>query len=238
MASATTTPPQLTAEVAIRTVNLVKSYGTAASPVLALRGVSLEVRRGERIALLGKSGSGKSTLLNVLGGLDRPTAGSIWVTGQELGQLSSAKLARYRLMTVGMIFQSFNLISGRTALQNVELPMIFAGRPPRERRSAAHQALEAVGLGPRVHHLPSELSGGEQQRVAIARALVNNPHILLADEPTGNLDSDTALAIIELLTERARERHTTMIIVTHDEDLARRYADRMLTMKDGIVLSP
>jgi ABC-type lipoprotein export system ATPase subunit len=238
MVSATTSPPPLTAEMAIRAVDLVKSYGSPASLVLALRRVSVEVRRGERIALLGKSGSGKSTLLNVLGGLDRPTSGAVWVAGQDLGQLSAARLARYRLMTVGMIFQAFNLIASRTALQNVELPMIFAGRPPRERRAAAHQALDAVGLGPRLHHLPSELSGGEQQRVAIARALVNNPHVLLADEPTGNLDTDTAQAIIELLTERARARHTTMILVTHDEDLARRYADRVMYMKDGMVLSP
>jgi ABC-type lipoprotein export system ATPase subunit len=238
MASVTTTAGAVTTEVAIRAVGLVKSYTSSAKPVHALRGVSLEIGRGERVALLGKSGSGKSTLLNVLGGLDRPTAGSLCVAGQELTRMSSARLARYRLATVGMVFQAFNLIASRTALQNVELPMVFAGRPPAERRAAARHALAAVGLEERLDHLPNQLSGGEQQRVAIARALVNNPQILLADEPTGNLDTATAVAIIDLLADRARAHGTTVILVTHDEDLARRFADRILYMKDGMVLGP
>src|SRR5271154_6481117 len=158
---------------AIRSVDLTKSYSTSAAPVFALRGVSLEVQRGERVALLGKSGSGKSTLLNLLGGLDRPTSGAIEVDGRDLAKLSSRQLADYRLRTVGIIFQSFNLITSRTALQNVELPMLFSGVPPRKRLLEATKALEAVGLGARLHHRPSELSGGEGQRVAIARALVN-----------------------------------------------------------------
>src|SRR6516225_4473108 len=186
-------------DVAIHVRELSKSYGTAAAPVHALRGVSLTVRRGEKVALLGKSGSGKSTLLNLLGGLDRPSAGTIEVRGRDLGRMKSNQLARHRLETVGMIFQAFNLIPSRTAWQNVELPMLFAGKRPSERRTAARQALEAVGLGQRLDHRPSELSGGEHQRVAIARALVNRPSILLADEPTGNLDSATAGEVMELL---------------------------------------
>src|SRR6516162_1271507 len=153
------------ADPAIRAVNLSRSYGMASSVVHALRGVSLEVGRGERVALLGKSGSGKSTLLNVLGGLDRPTSGSVWVDAHELGRMRGRDLARYRLTTVGMIFQSYNLIPSRTALQNVELPMVFAARSPGARREAARQALEAVGLGHRLDHRPAELSGGEQQRI-------------------------------------------------------------------------
>jgi ABC-type lipoprotein export system ATPase subunit len=223
-------------EAVVRAIDVRKEYATAAAPVHALRGVSLEVRRGEKVALLGKSGSGKSTLLNVLGGLDRPSGGSVFVEGCDLARLSTNELARHRLTTVGMIFQSFNLIPSRTALENVELPMIFAGRPPRERRGAARQALEAVGLGERLHHRPAELSGGEHQRVAIARALVNRPPVLLADEPTGNLDSSTANEILELLNAYAQAHGTTVLLVTHDEELARRHADRILWLKDGQLL--
>src|SRR5262245_44762142 len=157
----------------------------------------MEIRRGEKVALLGKSGSGKSTLLNLLGGLDRPTTGSVEVAGENLARMTSNQLARHRLSTVGMIFQSFNRIPSPAALETVELPMLFAGRPPGERRAAAQRALEAVGLGERLGHRPSQLSGGEHQRVAIARALVNEPRILLADEPTGNLDSVTAGGIMD-----------------------------------------
>jgi predicted ABC-type transport system involved in lysophospholipase L1 biosynthesis ATPase subunit len=198
-----------------------------------LRGVSIEVRRGERIACLGKSGSGKSTLLNLLGGLDRPTSGSIWVDGNDLSRMSSRALAQYRLVRVGMIFQAYNLIPSRTALQNVELPMIFAGRSPRDRRTTAQRLLEALGLGGRLHHRPPELSGGEQQRVAIARALVNDPDMLLADEPTGNLDTETACEIADTLLAQNRQRGTTMILVTHDEELAAQLAHRIVHMKDG-----
>jgi ABC-type lipoprotein export system ATPase subunit len=221
------------ARAAIRTEGLVKSYGTPAAPILALRGVSLSIGRGERVALLGKSGSGKSTLLNVLGGLDSPTAGAVEVEGRDLGRLNARELARHRLAAVGMVFQSYNLIPSRTALENVELPMVFAGRPPKERRAAARSALEAFGLGERLHHRPAELSGGENQRVAIARALVNRPAILLADEPTGNLDSATAAEIMALLAEHVRANQTTLLLVTHDEELARDQTDRVLRLRDG-----
>jgi predicted ABC-type transport system involved in lysophospholipase L1 biosynthesis ATPase subunit len=226
---------EIMSEAAIRVVDLVKSYGAAAAPVLALRGVSLEVRAGEKVALLGKSGSGKSTLLNLLGGLDRPTSGTIEVHGRDLARMSRNQLARHRLDTVGMIFQSFNLISSRTALQNVELPLLFANTTPAQRRQAAQQALEAVGLGSRLQHRPSELSGGEHQRVAIARALVNRPSVLLADEPTGNLDSATAGEIVEMLMAHVARQATTLILVTHDEDLAQRCADRIVWLKDGLL---
>jgi predicted ABC-type transport system involved in lysophospholipase L1 biosynthesis ATPase subunit len=220
-------------KIAVQASDLAKCYGWASAPVHALRGVTLCIPQGERVALLGKSGSGKSTLLNVLGGLDRPSSGSVHVGGHDLACLSARDLARHRLTTVGMIFQSFNLIPSRTALENVELPMVFAGRTPKDRRAAARRALEAVGLGHRFDHRPAELSGGEHQRVAIARALVNNPEILLADEPTGNLDSATAREIVDILTEHIHAHGTTLVLVTHDEELAGRCADRVLHMKDG-----
>ncbi|HMF19935.1 MAG TPA: ABC transporter ATP-binding protein [Gemmataceae bacterium] len=220
-------------ELAVRCSDIAKAYGSTAAPVYALRGVSLEVRRGERVALLGKSGSGKSTLLNLLGGIDKPTRGSRQVAGRDLERLSGRELARFRSEAVGMIFQSFNLIPSRTALENVELPMIFAGRPVRQRRAEARYVLEAVGLAQRLHHRPAQLSGGEAQRVAFARALVNHPAILLADEPTGNLDSATAREIMEQLMEHVRARGTTLVLVTHDEDLARSCTDRVLRLKDG-----
>jgi ABC-type lipoprotein export system ATPase subunit len=219
--------------MAIRVLDVAKTYGNQAPLVHALRGVSTEIRQGERIALLGKSGSGKSTLLNILGGLDRPTSGRIWVSGRDLSELSAGELARYRLATVGMIFQAYNLIPSRTAQENVELPMIFAGLPARERRAAAQRCLEEMGLGHRRHHRPSELSGGECQRVAIARALVNQPQILLADEPTGNLDTATTDEVVARLTTYLKARGTTLVLVTHDADLARRCADRILRMQDG-----
>lgn len=199
----------------------------------ALRGVTFDVAWGERVALLGKSGSGKSTLLNLLGGLDRSTAGGLTVAGRELNRLPAGELANFRSATVGLIFQSFNLILSRTALENVELPMIFAGVAPRERRSEARRALEAVGLGERLHHRPTELSGGESQRVAVARALVNRPRILLADEPTGNLDSAMAEEVMGLITDHVRRHATTLILVTHDEELAAGCTDRVVRLKDG-----
>jgi predicted ABC-type transport system involved in lysophospholipase L1 biosynthesis ATPase subunit len=218
---------------AVRAADLTKSYGRPPAVVHALQGVSFEVRRGERVALLGKSGSGKSTLLNLLGGLDRPTAGSVEVAGRDLARLSGRQLARHRLEAVGMVFQSFNLIPSRTALDNVVLPLIFAGVAPAERRAAARAALEAVGLGPRLHHRPNQLSGGEQQRVAIARALVNRPTVLLADEPTGSLDSATAAEVLALLTDYVAAHGSTLILITHDEELAGRCTDRVLRLHDG-----
>jgi ABC-type lipoprotein export system ATPase subunit len=233
MSLALTTSPGPDAGAVVRVLDVVKTYGTHPPLVHALRGVSIEIRQGERIALLGKSGSGKSTLLNILGGLDRPTSGRLWVSGRDVSELTAGELARYRLATVGMIFQAYNLILSRTAQDNVELPMIFAGIPRRDRRAAARRALEEVGLGGRLDHRPSELSGGECQRVAIARALVNRPQILLADEPTGNLDTATAEEVMALLTSYLQTQGTTLLLVTHDADLARRSANRTLHMQDG-----
>lgn len=228
-----TPAPSTRTELLVRAIDVTKAYGSASSQVLALRGVTLEIAPGERVALLGKSGSGKSTLLHVLGGLDRQTSGIVWLAGLDLSHMTAGQLARYRLKKVGMIFQAFNLIASRTALENVELPMIFDGIPPRERRASAQAALAAVGLAERLDHRPSELSGGEQQRVAIARALINQPQLLLADEPTGNLDSDTAHGIMEQLGSFLDRHGTTLLLVTHDEELARRWANRVLRMKDG-----
>jgi ABC-type lipoprotein export system ATPase subunit len=219
--------------IAIYAENLIKQYGASTAPVYALRGVTLEIQQGEHIALLGKSGSGKSTLLNLIGGLDRPSEGALMVAGQELSRLTSGELARFRSAAVGMIFQSFNLIPSRTALENVELPMIFAGRPARERRAEAAQALEEVGLADRLHHHPAQLSGGENQRVAVARALINQPGVLLADEPTGNLDSETAKGVMELMMAHVRSRGATVVLVTHDEDMASAFASRVIRLKDG-----
>jgi predicted ABC-type transport system involved in lysophospholipase L1 biosynthesis ATPase subunit len=227
-----------TSTTAVRMAGVVKSYGTAAAPVHALQGVTLDIRPGERVALLGRSGSGKSTLLNLLGGLDRPTSGCVEVAGCDLAQLHANDLAQYRLSTVGMIFQAYNLVASRTALENVALPLVFAGRPLRQRRATARQALEQVGLGHRLHHRPAELSGGEQQRVAIARALVNSPTLLLADEPTGNLDSDTAAEVMAVLSARVRDRGVTLLLVTHDEELARRCTERVLRIQDGRIELP
>jgi predicted ABC-type transport system involved in lysophospholipase L1 biosynthesis ATPase subunit len=221
---------------AIRTIDLTKRYGAHAAPVFALRGVTLEIARGERVALLGKSGSGKSTLLNVLGGLDRLTQGRVTVAGHELDRISGRGLARFRSESVGMIFQSFNLIPSRTALENVELPMIFAGRAVRERRSAARRALESVGLAARLDHRPAAMSGGENQRVAVARALVNRPELVLADEPTGNLDSSTAREVMALIVEHVRGHNATLVLVTHDEELAAECTTRIVRLKDGELL--
>jgi putative ABC transport system ATP-binding protein len=221
------------ARFVIRAADLKKSYGNGDAVVHALCGLTLDVRRGERVALLGKSGSGKSTLLNLVGGLDRPTAGNLEVVGQNLAVLSGGELARFRSASVGMIFQSFNLIPSRTALENVELPMIFAGKPPRQRRAEARQALDGVGLAARLDHLPAQLSGGECQRVAVARALVNRPQILLADEPTGNLDSATAHEVMRLIMDYVASNSMTLIVVTHDEELAKECTERVIRLKDG-----
>ena len=222
--------------ISIGTTELTKSYGLGTAPVYALRGVSLEIARGERVALLGKSGSGKSTLLNLLGGLDHASSGGLRVGGRELDKLSRRELSRFRSESVGIIFQSFNLIPSRTALENVELPMIFAGRPARERREQARRALESVGLGGRLHHRPTQMSGGENQRVAVARALVNRPRIVLADEPTGNLDSETARQVMTLILDHVRRYEATLVLVTHDEELAGTFTDRVVRLKDGRLL--
>lgn len=230
-----TVPPP--SDVAVHTIGLTKRYGTSAAPVVALAGIDLTIRTGERVALLGKSGSGKSTLLGLLGGLDRPTAGAVWVGGRDLAAMSSADLARHRLRTTGVIFQAYHLIPSLSALQNVELPMVFAGTTPRQRRATAARMLGAVELGHRMHHRPVELSGGERQRVALARALVNEPAVLLADEPTGNLDTVTAGSMMQLMLDLLAARGATLLLVTHDLDLATRSSDRILRMADGRIVS-
>jgi ABC-type lipoprotein export system ATPase subunit len=215
---------------AIRLDTVTRSFGA----ITALRGVSLEVAEEERVAILGKSGSGKSTLLHLLAGLDRPTSGTVSVFGEELGRLSSAGLAEYRLRRVGVIFQAFHLISTRSTLENVEMPLTLAGVPPVERRRRVLDALAAVGLEHRLGHLPTQLSGGEQQRAAIARALIHGPRLLLCDEPTGNLDSVNAAAVMSLLLAQAQG--ATALLVTHDEELAGRFAHRIVRLRDGEVV--
>ena len=222
---------------AVKTVSLVRHYKLGRSVIPAVDGVSLAARRGEFIALLGASGSGKSTLLNLMAGLDRPDSGSIVVEGQDLGALSSEHLAQYRRHTVGMVFQSFNLVSNMTLYENVELPMLFAETPRSERKERVIQALSQVGLSGRMQHRPSEMSGGEQQRAALARALVNQPKVLLADEPTGNLDSRTGKEIMDLIAGLNSQLKMTVVMVTHERPLAERYAHRLIFLGDGKLLS-
>src|SRR5690242_16504640 len=201
--------------------------------IRAVDGISLDIARSEFVALLGASGSGKSSLLNLIAGLDRPSAGAIRVEGRNLSELSRNDLAQYRLRTVGMVFQSFNLIPSMNVIENVELPMRFAEVERGERERLAREALETVGLSGRLRHRPAELSGGEQQRTALARALINRPQLLLADEPTGNLDSRTGTEIMDLIRELNRTLEMTVIMVTHEKPLAERYANRMVFLGDG-----
>jgi len=221
---------------AIRLDHISRHYTMGASSVRAVDDLSLVIAQNEFLALLGSSGSGKSTLLNLIGGLDRPTSGSIVSNGQNIASLSSMELARYRRHTVGMIFQSFNLLTRMTLEENVELPLRLAEVDRAERASHVREALERVRLTHRLGHRPVELSGGEQQRVAIARALVNRPKILLADEPTGNLDSATGEAILTLLQEQTKYG-MTIVMVTHERALAEKFADRLAIMGDGKLLS-
>jgi ABC-type lipoprotein export system ATPase subunit len=215
---------------------LTKTYGGGTSAVVALAEVDLHIAAGERVAILGKSGSGKSTLMNLIGGLDVPTAGTLSVAGHDLGSLSRAKLADYRLGCVGFVFQSFHLISSQTVEENTALPLVLAQVSGAERKKRVREMLEAVGLSHRLGHRATQLSGGERQRVAVARALLNRPAVLLADEPTGNLDSATAGELMELLFSQVRERGMTLVLVTHDEELAKRYTDRAVRMRDGRVI--
>jgi putative ABC transport system ATP-binding protein len=201
--------------------------------IRAVDGVSLQVAAGEFVALLGSSGSGKSSLLNLIAGLDRPTSGTVNVEGKNLAGLSREELAKYRLRTVGMVFQSFNLVARMTLAENVELPLRFAEVDRGERDSLTRQAMERVGLGERATHRPSELSGGEQQRAALARALINQPKILLADEPTGNLDSHTGTEIMNFIREFNEGLGMTVVMVTHERALAERYARRLIFLADG-----
>jgi putative ABC transport system ATP-binding protein len=223
--------------VLLETRDLAKHYPMGASTVRALDGVSLQVRAGEFLGLLGTSGSGKSTLLNLIAGLDRATAGSLRIFDQDLAAMSSLDLSLHRRRNVGIIFQSFNLVSTMSAAENVALAMMFAGTPRDERQHEASRLLEAIGLAGRQQHRPRELSGGEQQRVAIARALANKPHLLLADEPTGNLDSRTTREIMALLKDLNEREGKTIIMVTHDPNLAEQYAHRIVTLLDGTVVS-
>ncbi len=218
---------------AVRLVNVCRHYRMGESLIRAVDGISLQVRAGEFVALLGSSGSGKSSLLNVIAGLDRPTSGTVMVQERDLSQLSREELARHRLRTVGMVFQSFNLLSRMTLAENVELPLRFAEVDRGQRPALTRKALERVGLLARMSHRPSELSGGEQQRAALARALINQPKLLLADEPTGNLDSHTGVEIMNFISEFNQTLGMTVVMVTHERALAERYAHRLILLADG-----
>ena len=220
----------------IETKDVCRVYQMGATQVTALDHVTVGIGAGEFVSIQGTSGSGKSTLLNLLGGLDRPTSGEVFFDSQPLGPLSKKQMARYRRDSVGMIFQNFNLIPTMTAAENVKLALAFAGMRGVERRDRATALLERVGLSDRMDHRPAELSGGEQQRVAIARALANRPRVLLADEPTGNLDSTRARELLALLREMVERDSLTVLFVTHDHELASGYSDRIIMMKDGKVL--
>jgi putative ABC transport system ATP-binding protein len=229
------------AGIAIRADALTRRYQMGGATIRAVDGISIEIREGNFVALLGASGSGKSTLLNLFAGLDRASSGAIFVLGRELGAMNSLELSRHRNHTIGMVFQSFNLLSRMTVTENVELPLRLGEVPRPERAPRVNDALKRVGLTARADHRPGELSGGEQQRVAIARALVNRPRVLLADEPTGNLDSRTGEEIMGLMTEINRPASgtaaTTVVMVTHERSLAERYAQRLVTIADGRVAS-
>jgi putative ABC transport system ATP-binding protein len=217
--------------VALEDITRVFSLGDV--EVHALRGVSLTIERGEFVAIMGSSGSGKSTLMNVVGCLDRPTSGRYRLDGKDVSTQSRAQLARTRNRTIGFVFQSFNLLARTSALENVELPLLYAGVSTKERRARATSALERVGLGERLFHLPNQLSGGQQQRVAIARALVTNPSLLLADEPTGALDTTTSVEVMQLLSSLD---DITVVLVTHEHDIAA-WAARVVTLRDGRILT-
>ncbi|MCB8968521.1 MAG: ABC transporter ATP-binding protein [Chloroflexota bacterium] len=218
----------------IKIENMTKVYQMGEHQVHALKGVSLEVYPGDFVAIMGPSGSGKSTMMNMLGALDQPTSGAYWLDGTDVSQLSDDALADIRNSKIGFVFQNFNLLSRTPALQQVELPLIYAGKGQRKER--ARKALELVGLGDRVGHKPSELSGGQQQRVAIARALVNEPAIILADEPTGNLDSKSGTEVMQIFQHLNQEQGITIVFVTHDPWIAR-HTKRVVTLADGKVLS-
>lgn len=218
-------------EVLIRTIDLWKTYEMGDNQVHALSGVSFEIKRGDYVAIMGPSGSGKSTLMNLIGCLDTPTRGEYWLNGRLVSLLTDDELAYIRNKEIGFVFQTFNLLGRSTALHNVELPLIYNGTPAEERLTRARKALESVELGSRMTHRPNELSGGQRQRVAIARALVNNPSLLLADEPTGNLDSATGVEIMALM-DRLHAAGNTIILVTHEGDIAARAA-RVIHIRDG-----
>jgi putative ABC transport system ATP-binding protein len=215
--------------------DVTRTYQMGDVEVHALKGVTLSVEKGEFVAIMGASGSGKSTMMNLIGCLDRPTSGRYLLDGHDVSTLSRAELAQTRNRTLGFVFQSFNLLARTSAHDNVELPLLYAGVKSKERRSRSQQALESVGLGDRADHLPSQLSGGQQQRVAIARALINQPRVLLADEPTGALDTTTSLEVMAIL-QKLGDSGITVVLVTHEQDIAA-FARRVLVMRDGLLVS-
>jgi putative ABC transport system ATP-binding protein len=219
----------------IVTHDLWKTYEMGDQEVHALRGVDIRIRQNEYVAIMGPSGSGKSTLMNLIGCLDTPTRGRYWLNGHDVSQLNDDELARIRNKEIGFVFQTFNLLARATSLHNVELPLIYNGTPSADRIERAKQVLEQVGLAARMNHKPNELSGGQRQRVAIARALVNHPSIILADEPTGNLDSKTSIEIMGLFND-LHQNGNTIVLVTHEPDIAE-YADRIISIRDGMVYS-
>ncbi|MEG0013920.1 MAG: ABC transporter ATP-binding protein [Cellulosilyticaceae bacterium] len=223
-------------EPIIEITNLKKVYKMGKEKITALDNINLQIEKGEICCLFGTSGSGKSTLLNMLAGLEKPTRGTIKIKGKNVEKLNEIQLADFRQKYIGFVFQSYNLIPSLTALENVSLPLIFQGIPKKQRDKRAKEILEAVGLGTRLHHKPKEMSGGQQQRVSIARAFVNKPTILFADEPTGNLDTQTTLEVMDMITKIAKEYDQTLIIVSHDPEIAD-YAHKIITVRDGNIHS-
>jgi putative ABC transport system ATP-binding protein len=221
-------------EACIECKNVKKIYIMGKEQVEALKGIDLTVQRGEFVALVGKSGSGKSTLLNMLAGLERPTEGEIYLNQEPLHKLSEMKITGVRKRHVGFIFQSYNLLQTRSALENVSLPLLFNRFSDKERHKRGKEMLEAVGLGDRLYHKPNQMSGGQQQRVSIARAFINNPDIVFADEPTGNLDSRTTREVMQIMLEMIKKHNQTFIMVTHDDEMSL-YADRIVYIKDGLI---
>ena len=228
-------PGKANGAAVIQVGNLHKVYDMGTTKVHALRGITLEIRRGEFVAIMGASGSGKSTFMNMVGCLDKPSDGKYMLEGTDVSKLSRIELARVRNERVGFVFQGFNLLTRTTAVENVELPLLYAGMRAKERHRRSLESLKKVGLADRAHHIPSQLSGGQQQRVAIARSLVNRPAILLADEPTGNLDSRTSVEIMQVFQELNEQENLTIILVTHEPDIAD-YSKRVITFRDGHVV--